>query len=233
MAIINSYPKDIDIQDTDAWIGTDSHSRQTKQYTAAAVAGYLNKKGRISIAGQIGYQFSLTPKNKIGTMALPAGGGDGTLFSAITDLTLSTTDLSGQISTGYVNYLVGEEIMIKDQSAVSDFGHYKVLSYVQDPVAPSFYNLKVSYVGGNGGIYRDHYYDLVNFTFVELADKHFEWPQDVAITKWTIPHNLNKFPSVSVVNTNNFIIYGDVEYIDNNNLTIEFSTGISGKAYIN
>ena len=41
MAIINSYPKDINIQDKDAWIGTDSYNRQTRQYTAEAVAKYL------------------------------------------------------------------------------------------------------------------------------------------------------------------------------------------------
>ena len=40
MAIINSYPFDSTIQDADAWIGTDSTNRSTKQYTAEAVAAY-------------------------------------------------------------------------------------------------------------------------------------------------------------------------------------------------
>ena len=42
MARINSYPLDATIQDKDAWIGSDSVTRATKQYTAAAVAKYLN-----------------------------------------------------------------------------------------------------------------------------------------------------------------------------------------------
>jgi folylpolyglutamate synthase/dihydropteroate synthase len=42
MAIIYTYPYDIVIQDKDAWIGTEASNRQTKQYTAEALANYLN-----------------------------------------------------------------------------------------------------------------------------------------------------------------------------------------------
>ncbi len=38
MSQISSYPFDVVVQDQDAWIGTDAHNRQTKQYTASAVA---------------------------------------------------------------------------------------------------------------------------------------------------------------------------------------------------
>ena len=40
MARINSYPLDATIQDKDAWIGSDSVTRATKQYTAAAIATF-------------------------------------------------------------------------------------------------------------------------------------------------------------------------------------------------
>lgn len=61
----------------------------------------------------------------------------------------------------------------------------------------------------------------------------FIYVQAVPSVLWTIEHNLNKFPSVSVVNINNVLMYGQVTYIDENNLTIEFSAGFSGKAYMN
>jgi len=232
MAIINSYPNDKDIQDKDAWIGTDSYNRQTRQYTAEAVSNYLNRQGKISITGQISYQFVNTPDVKIGTIAFPNGGGDGTLFSNITDLTMSASDLSGQSVVGYVDYLVDEEIMIKDQAAVSDFGHYKVTSYIQDPINTGFYNLKVSYIGGNGGVYRDHYYDIVNFTFMEGATT-FTWPQDTAAPVWTVIHNLKKFPSVTMVLSTGQVGHGDITYINENKLTITFAGAESGKAYLN
>jgi len=57
MAQISSYPYDAVVQDQDAWIGTDSTTRATKQFTASAVATYLNVKGKISIGAQMPINF--------------------------------------------------------------------------------------------------------------------------------------------------------------------------------
>jgi hypothetical protein len=65
------------------------------------------------------------------------------------------------------------------------------------------------------------------------GDKNFVFNQAVPSTTWYIVHNLNKFPSVTVVNINNVTMYGDVKYINENELQIDFSAGFSGKAYIN
>ncbi len=96
MAIINSYPNDINIQDKDAWIGTYSQNRQTKQYTAEAIAKYLNIKGKVFIAGQINHKFVDTLFDGSGTMAFTAGNGDGTPFSNITEFKISKNDLSSR-----------------------------------------------------------------------------------------------------------------------------------------
>ena len=68
---------------------------------------------------------------------------------------------------------------------------------------------------------------------VYQSDQTYVFVQSVPSTTWTITHNLNKYPSVSVVNINNVTMYGEVIYIDENNLQIEFSAGFSGKAYMN
>jgi hypothetical protein len=231
MAIINSYPKDKNIQDKDAWIGTDSYNRQTRQYTAEAVAKYLNVKGKVSIAGQVNYKFVQLPKTGAGTIALTAGGGDGTPFSNLTEFKISKVDLSGQTVVAYLDYLVNEEILMMNQTNKEEFGHYKITSYVVDPDNTSFYTLRLSFVGGNGSIRIDDYYDIVNFAMG--VDKNFVFTQAVASTSWEIKHNLGKFPSVSVVNNNNILMYGETTYVDTNNLTINFSAGFSGKAYLN
>ena len=49
MPIISNYPFDKNVQDNDAWIGTDASNMSTKQFTALDVAKYLNIKGKISI----------------------------------------------------------------------------------------------------------------------------------------------------------------------------------------
>lgn len=285
MAIIYSYPYDQIVTDTDAWVGTDSINRQTKQYTAKAVADYLNINGRIAIAGQMNYQFVEDPSFKAGTFAFPAGQGDNTPWSSITSIVISNMDLSGQIVSPFLEYLVDEQVMFQDIAGKGSFGHYIMKGYAQIGTT-TFYTLTLEYIGGNGSIDMDHYYTLVNFyleqgdskvktidttdtTFIDMtptspasgdvvitstlsatgtpdntnflrgdntwaeADKTFEFTQAVPSATWTIQHNLGKFPSVSVVDTGNTMVISQIDYIDNNNLTITNSAQFAGKAYLN
>lgn len=57
--------------------------------------------------------------------------------------------------------------------------------------------------------------------------------QGIASDVWEIEHNLDKFPSVSIVDSANNIVMGYVNYIDNNKLTINFNGAFTGKAYLN
>ena len=68
---------------------------------------------------------------------------------------------------------------------------------------------------------------------VHTADKTFNFEQGVASARWEIQHNLKKFPSVTVVDSANNTVVGDVEYIDANNLVVTFSGAFSGKAFLN
>ena len=285
MAIIYSYPYDQIVTDTDAWVGTDSINRQTKQYTAKAVADYLNINGRIAIAGQMNYQFVEDPSFKAGTFAFPAGQGDNTPWSSITSVVISNMDLSGQIVSPFLEYLIDEQVMFQDVAGKGSFGHYIMRGYAQIGVT-NFYTLTLEYIGGNGSIDMDHYYTLVNFyleqggsgvnsidtsstAFIDMtpttptsgdveltaslsatgtpdntnflrgdntwveADKTFVFTQAVPSLVWSIQHNLGKFPSVSVVDTGNTTVISQIDYIDNNNLTITNSAQFAGKAYLN
>ncbi len=233
MPIINSYPNDINIQDKDAWIGTDSYNRQTKQYTAEAVAKYLNIKGKVSIAGQINYKFVDTPFDGSGTMAFAAGNGDGTPFSNISEFKISKKDLSNKQVVAYVQFLVDQEILIMNQNDTESFGHYKILSYVVDPGNDQYYTIILHFLGGNGSINIDNFYDIVNFTLAGSADKTFVFTQAVPATSWTVQHNLEKFPSITVVDSGQTVVVGDYTYVDNNNVTLNFSAQFAGKAYLN
>jgi len=64
-------------------------------------------------------------------------------------------------------------------------------------------------------------------------DANFVFTQGIPSATWNITHNLDKFPSVSVADTANQLMYGDTEYINENSLTITFSAPFSGKAYLN
>lgn len=67
----------------------------------------------------------------------------------------------------------------------------------------------------------------------EQVRENYVHDQQVASNSWVVPHSLNKFPSVSIVNTANQVVVGDITYNSLNQLTITFTSPISGKAYIN
>lgn len=62
---------------------------------------------------------------------------------------------------------------------------------------------------------------------------NFLYTQSTASSIWVIVHNMNKYPSVSIIDSANNQVYGDIEYIDQNSLKIIFSAAFSGKAALN
>ena len=57
--------------------------------------------------------------------------------------------------------------------------------------------------------------------------------QTVSSSTWSITHNLNKFPSVSVVDSSNEEVIGEVQHTNSNSLIVKFSAPSSGKAFLN
>ena len=66
-----------------------------------------------------------------------------------------------------------------------------------------------------------------------VQDKHYTHTQSVASASWTITHNLNKYPSVTVVDSAGSVVVGDVQYLSLNDVVITFSGPFSGTAYLN
>ena len=229
MARISSYPKDTTVQDNDAWIGTAFPNRQTKNFLAIDVAKYLNTKGKISVSAQMTYKFEADASEAASGMFY--GVADGTAFSAITSLNVHSVDAGGQNVVDFVNYLVDSDILISEQNNIGEFGHYKITAYTDN--GDGFYTLALSYIGGDGVLANQAYYDVANFVLDSASDKNYVHTQAVPSATWNVQHNLNKFPSVTSVNNSNIKMFGEVTYVDENNLTINFSAGFSGKAYIN
>ena len=225
MARISSYPRDLDVVDQDSWIGTSVPGLQTRNFTAAAVAKYLNIKGKISISAQMVFKYKDTIES--GAFTGPA---DGSNIAAITTMQISGTDASGQATGPFMDYLVGNNILISEQNNISLFGHFTIDSYtLNNNVA----TLNLTNLFGNGTLDLDKFYDFAVFTLSSQGVPTFVFTQGVPATVWNIQHNLGKFPSVSVINNNNVVINGEVTYIDNNNVQLNFSAGFTGKAYLN
>lgn len=54
-------------------------------------------------------------------------------------------------------------------------------------------------------------------------------PSDI----WNINHGLDKYPSVTVVDSGGSVVEGEINYVDRNNITLTFNGGFSGRAYLN
>lgn len=65
------------------------------------------------------------------------------------------------------------------------------------------------------------------------GDVHYEHMQSIATDEWVIDHNLNKFPSVTVVDSAGTVVYGEVYYPNKNKVIIKFMAAFSGRAYLN
>lgn len=66
------------------------------------------------------------------------------------------------------------------------------------------------------------------------ADKHFVFEQEIPSDTWHITHNLEKRPSVTVVDSaGNMQMPDEVTYNDDNTITIKFVGSFAGKAFLN
>ena len=68
----------------------------------------------------------------------------------------------------------------------------------------------------------------------EWVNTHFTYTQAIPSDTWTINHNLNKKPSVIVVDSaGNVQIPDDIQITSDNSITIKFIAAFSGEAYLN
>lgn len=65
------------------------------------------------------------------------------------------------------------------------------------------------------------------------VDKNFIFVQRIAETIWVIQHPLNKFPSVTIIDSGGNVVIGNVQYISTNEVRCFFSAPFAGKAYLN
>jgi hypothetical protein len=99
------------------------------------------------------------------------------------------------------------------------------------------YSSKAWAIGGEGTETNNaKYYAEQAQESAELAYQYrstYIHTQGVAASTWTINHNLNKYPSVTVVDSAENEIIASVKYQDANTCIIEMSSPFKGKAYLN
>lgn len=66
-----------------------------------------------------------------------------------------------------------------------------------------------------------------------VEDANYLHTQTTASDTWVIVHNLNKFPSVTVIDSAGNEVIGEVIYNDANQVTLKFEGGFKGTATLN
>lgn len=240
MARIITYNNDLNVTHLDKWIGTDANNGVTKNFKASDIGVYLNNYDVVSLFGEITYKFisNISKGRGRGTITLPSGGGDGTGFSSFENVKInkysSYNNTGGELKdlSNYIEYYFKyKEIVIYDANDLSKFGHYGYENLVVDSENPDYYDLTLRFIQGYGGITHEDFYVISGLAFG--GDKHYRHDQDAASDTWVITHNLQKYPSISVVDSANNIVVGDTVYNSINQLTIYFTGSFSGKAYLN
>jgi hypothetical protein len=198
----------------------------------------FNEHGSIGIVNQNNFKFQtdLTGGREPGTISFTGGGGNNTSFASLTTIKISKFAASTNLILDYLQTLVGEYIMFAQVDDLNNFGIYKLDSLTQDVTETNFYNANFTFVASHGNLASEEYYGLIIYpggSSEAEGDKHYTHNQSVASATWSIAHNLNKFPSVNVALSTGQQGFGDVTYVDENNLTITFAGAESGKAYMN
>jgi len=62
--------------------------------------------------------------------------------------------------------------------------------------------------------------------------RRYEHTQGQASNTWTINHTLGGRPSVTVVDSANTVVYGEVQYVSNSQVVVVFSAPFSGFAFL-
>lgn len=239
MARISTYGVDAKPELGDKTIGTDvapGANLRTKNYSLLDMINMFSKTNSLGIADQVLYFFQtdISEGRDAGTISFEAGGGIGKPFSEVTSFIISKTLIGFKNIDKYIPLFEGKSIILAELNDINKFGTYVVEAIVEHPTETNFFVVTVTNIESSGVMAIDATYIFSEFARpISDDDKTFVFNQSVPLATWNIQHNLNKFPSATMVLSTGQKGYGDITYIDENNLTITFAGATSGKAYMN
>lgn len=247
MARISTYPVDQNPGGADILLGTDASggTDATKNFRISDISLIIindflaNSNWRFNID-------AVAAADLRATLFFPAGGGDNTSWSTITTLRATLFMANGTNAQPYLQYLLTNDpvtgqpsvnnlIKITDRNDLSSFGVFTFtsLTLVSNATGMHIYDIGVNFNKGSGAIQSKHIYGINIDTSDAATDKTFEFTQVTPSTTWDVTHNLNKFPSITVVDTGETVVIGSYNYTSKNNVTLTFSAAFAGKAYLN
>jgi hypothetical protein len=215
MARISTYSTDPNITADDKWIGTDFNTQYTKNFTPQYLADFFNVSNSIGVSGQVSFKYysvfpsGFRPEESITTQTVDPS------FSSITSLKIHKNSGGGKYCVDFVNYLSGDEILVSDTSNANIFGHFKLNSVTQDLSETNFYNLSVTYIGGNGNLQHLKVYSIALYS-MDIIDPTLQSVTDAGNT------TTNAINALSFVSNDGF---GGTSSLSGSSIDIYDATG--------
>ena len=230
MAKISTYNLDTTVSKNDKVIGTDSGGNITKNFKLEDLAGFLNTSSLININGQLIYKFNTGATPDSGEFNITTGG-VGT-FADQTSFRFSHINTNDQNIQTYLNYFLDLRVMLTQTDNQNNFALYSIDTITDS--GSGYSTLAVTFIEGNGSLVGDKFYAMA-YSPKGQTDKNFVSSSISfsADTPETINHNLNKFPSVTTVDSAGSHVVGDVQHVNDNSFIITFTASFTGKVYAN
>ena len=205
-----------------------------KNFNVEDIIDFINSSGRLE--GNVAARFTYKLHN-----TSPVSGSIGfevdklatQSFTGLTELMISKRNKLGTDYTNLYNSLSGTTILIQKATDISTFAIFNVTSVGDNETYADFFDLTISHQKSQGNLQEDQDYFVSIIGLTKSIDKHHTFVQNSASASWAITHNLGKKPSVTIVDSADTLLHGQVDYVDNDNLTITLSAPTSGKAYLN
>jgi hypothetical protein len=231
MPIISSYKKNNTPDPSDIVIGTDVTNGQTKNFSLGAMSIVMINDFLKHSAWKFIVQDPDPDPRPEGTISFENYGGQATEWQDITSLYINVQmPVTVPIALPYLQRFIGYDIIIQDVRSLGRFGVYTLTALTQ--VQGNIYNMELEFVTGNNNIQALQYYSI-QIDIVEGFDSHYEFVQGVPATTWDITHNLDKFPSISVVDTADTTVIGSYDYVTKDRVILSFSEPFAGRAFLN
>jgi len=237
MARISTYKNATPVVAGDKWIGSDSQNNmETKNFTAQAVANFINKIG--GEAQNLRYKYNETNVYESGSISFTNGGAESVLLNSITsinagvfDTRSGSTDISSYIETALLN----SEILLTQCDDIANWAIYSLDSATKKGSGLEV-TLGLTFKAGGGSLTanKDYFISLLNYDSNAAGDLNFTFSLPGNALNYLVTHNLNKFPSVSVFESGSKNeVYGEVRYNNLNQCTLTFTSLITGTVTFN
>jgi len=98
----------------------------------------------------------------------------------------------------------------------------------------NIFDINKGYTGGSES-YDEGYNDGYQVGYHDGIATHVTYihDQSEASTEWLIPHNLDKYPSVTVVDSADTEVITAVNYLDKNTILVQTNFPFKGRAFLN